>query len=80
MKHFLRCINVGGHSKSLTLGRVYEYIPSERADERNMYQVLDDTSMAGEAGSEAGYLFPKSWFVVVDELEVSAGELAKEVG
>jgi hypothetical protein len=51
------CIERGEYEVSLELHKVYEVLPPEPND-RGMIRVID------ESGED--YLFPRSWFVVLD--------------
>lgn len=44
----------------LTIGKIYKVMRDPVAEHLNMVRVIDETF--GEAGSEDGYLYPKSYF------------------
>lgn len=44
----------------ITVGSIYKVLPPERNDPADMLRIVDETF--GEPGSEAGYLYPGSYF------------------
>ncbi len=60
------CVNSDGYQASLTVQKTYRTTPDEEAAQHGLIRVIDET--------EAGYLYPASYFVAVESTRDAQGQ------
>lgn len=63
MRTYGICLDNQANPESLIVGKVYLTLPDADAEKAGLIRILDETY--GEAGSEAGYLYPINLFAAV---------------
>ncbi|HEX2164588.1 MAG TPA: hypothetical protein VHM02_11620 [Thermoanaerobaculia bacterium] len=66
---YLICLDNSGYEASLVRRKVYRNLPDERAAERGLVRVIDE--------SDEDYLYPASMFLVIEVPEEAAAALAR---
>lgn len=66
MTQFVICINNESNPASLILGKVYQSISDETAEQIGLLRVVDEDSSEPD-----GYLYPSSMFVPIEVPEVA---------
>jgi hypothetical protein len=76
MRTYVICLENQANPESLIIGKVYLTLPDAEAEKAGLIRVLDESF--GEAGSDAGYLYPAKMFAAV-QLPEAARKVFEQV-
>jgi hypothetical protein len=66
MSEFVLCISNKGYDANLIVGKVYQTVPDEPAQDHALIRVIDE-----DTSEPDGYLFPQDMFVAIEIPEIA---------